>query len=377
MATGIDGVWNDMNEPSVFDGPGVTMPENNWHRGGGDLQADVHLRYHNVYGMLMVKASREGILKVNPDKRPFILSRSGFLGSSRYAATWTGDNCATAEHMKMSIPMSLNLGLSGQPFSGPDMGGYALNTTADLFGQWIAMGAFFPFMRGHAEKGTNNKEPWAFGPEIEDVSRIALNRRYRLLPYFYTLFYEASKTGMPVMRPVFFADPKDISLRKEQQIFLVGDNLLIIPKWAENPSLPKGTWRTISVTGENSTTDKYQADVKIKGGSIIPLGKIIQNTTQYSPDSLTLIVSLDTKGKATGTMYEDAGDGFQYQKGEYLISGFSAKQKGSRVRLEIKPKQGNLKPTSRKYKVIVVTDNGTIESEWIAKNKITVKMHVK
>ncbi len=377
MATGIDGVWNDMNEPSVFDGPGVSMPENNWHRGGGDLQADVHLRYHNVYGMLMVKASREGILKVNPDKRPFILSRSGFLGSSRYAATWTGDNCATTEHMKMSIPMSLNLGLSGQPFSGPDMGGYALNTTPDLFGQWISIGAFFPFMRGHAEKGTNNKEPWAFGPEIENVSRIALNRRYRLLPYFYTLFYEASKTGMPVMRPVFFADPKDITLRKEQQVFLVGDNLLIIPKWAVKPSLPKGIWRSISIAGENSPTDKHQADVQLKGGAIIPLGKIIQNTTQYCPDSLTLIVSLDSKGKATGTMYEDAGDGFKYQKGEYLISCFSAKQKGSKVKVEIKSKEGNLKPINRKYKVIVVTDNQSVDSEWVKGKSINVKMPAK
>ena len=160
MATGIDGVWNDMNEPSVFDGPYGTMPIDNWHRGGGDSIQDVHLRYHNVYGMLMVKASRDGILKVNPDKRPFILSRSGYLGSNRYAATWTGDNCGTVEHMKLSIPMTLNLGLSGQPFNGPDMGGFAFNTSADLFGQWISMGVYFPFLRGHAAKGENNKEPW-------------------------------------------------------------------------------------------------------------------------------------------------------------------------------------------------------------------------
>lgn len=374
MATGIDGVWNDMNEPSVFDGPAGSMPENNWHRGGGDLQADVHLRYHNVYGMLMVKASREGILKVNPEKRPFILSRSGYLGSNRYAATWTGDNCATVEHMKMSIPMSLNLGLSGQPFSGPDMGGYALNSTADLFGQWIAIGTFFPFMRGHAEKGSNNKEPWAFGTEIENVSRTALNRRYRLLPYFYTLFHEASKTGLPVMRPVFFADTKDLSLRKEEQVFLLGDDLLIIPKWAVNPALPKGIWRTISIAGESSTTDKYQADVKIKGGAIIPLGKIIQNTIQYSLDSLTMVVSLDINGKAAGTLYEDAGDGFQYKKGEYLISGFTAKQVGSAVKVEVTDKEGNLKSGNRKYKVIVVTDNGSIENDWVSGNSILLKM---
>ncbi|MDR3652095.1 MAG: glycoside hydrolase family 31 protein [Paludibacter sp.] len=374
MATGIDGVWNDMNEPSVFDGPNGSMPIDNWHRGGGNLPADVHLRYHDVYGMLMVKASREGILKANPDKRPFILSRSGYLGSNRYAATWTGDNTGNTDNMKLSIPMVLNLGLSGQAFSGPDLGGFALNTSADLFGQWIAMGTFFPFMRGHAAKGENNKEPWAFGTEIENVSRTALNRRYRLLPYFYTLFNEASKNGMPVMRPVFFADPKDTTLRKEQQTFLVGNDLLIIPKWAVNPIQPKGIWRIISIAGENSTTDKYQADVKLKGGAIIPLGNIIQNTTQFNLDSLTLMVSLDSNGKATGTMYEDAGDGFQYQHGAYLLSTFTAKQAGQKVEVKIAAKGGNLKPTGRKYKIIVVTDKGTVETGWTTDTKVSVKL---
>lgn len=364
MATGIDGVWNDMNEPSVFDGPGGTMPADNVHRGGGVLQPDIHLRYHNIYGMLMVKASREGIMKVNPDKRPFILSRSGYLGSSRYAATWTGDNCGLIDHMKMSIPMSLNLGLSGQPFNGPDMGGFALGTSSELYGQWIAFGTFFPFMRAHAEKGTNNKEPWAFGLEIEDVSRTALNRRYRLMPYLYTLFYEASKTGLPVMRPAFFADPTDSALKKEDQLFLLGNDLLIIPKWAVNPSLPKGIWRTFSITGENSLTDKYQADVRIKGGAIIPLGNIIQSTRDYSTDSLTLIICPDLQGNASGVLYEDAGDGYGYQQGEYLLSGFTAEQQGTVVKVRIKSMEGSLRHADRKYKIILVNKNGTVESDW-------------
>lgn len=364
MATGIDGVWNDMNEPSVFDGPDGTMPENNWHRGGGNLQPDVHLRYHDVYGMLMVKASRDGILKVNPDKRPFVLSRSGYLGSHRYAATWTGDNCSSDEHMKMAISMTLNLGLSGQPFNGPDMGGFALNANGDLFGQWIAFGTFFPFMRGHATNDVNNKEPWAFGPEIENVSRTALNRRYQLLPYMYSLFHEAALTGLPIMRPVFFADAKDSLLRKEDQVFLLGNDLLITPKWAVNPALPGGIWRTLIFAGEPAVADKYQADVKIKGGAIVPMGKIIQNTTEYRTDSLTLMVSLDKNGKATGTMYEDAGEGFQYKKGDYLISDFVAKQVGQAVKVVITPKGGNLKATGRKHKIVVVTDKGVVESRW-------------
>jgi len=374
MNTGIDGVWNDMNEPSVFDGPDGTMPESNWHRGGGDLPAGSHLRYHNVYGMLMVKASRDGIMNVNPDKRPFVLSRSGFLGSNRYAATWTGDNCGTVDNMKLSIPMTLNLGLSGQPFSGPDLGGFTGMTTPDLFGQWVAMGAFFPFMRGHASNDANNKEPWAFGKEIEDVSRVALNRRYRMLPYFYTLFHEASNNGMPVMRPVFFDDPKDTTLRKEQQAFLVGNDVLIIPKWAVRPHLPKGIWRTASIAGENSNTDKYQADVRIKGGAIIPMGNIIQNTTQYSLDSLTLFVSLDGNGEARGTLYEDAGEGFRYQKGEYRNYEFTASQKGGIVNVVITPKDGKMEPANRKYKVCIVTDKGACESIWMKGNRVKFKL---
>jgi len=374
MATGIDGVWNDMNEPSVFDGPNGSMPEDNWHRGGGNLLAGPHLRYHNVYGMLMLKASHDGIQEVHPDKRMFILSRSGFLGSHRYAATWTGDNIASEEHMKLSIPMTLNLGLSGQAFSGPDLGGFSGNTSPDLFGQWISVGAFFPFMRGHANSGTSNKEPWAFGPEIENVSRMALNRRYRLLPYFYTLFREASKTGLPVMRPVFFADARDTTLRKEQQAFLVGNDLLVVPKWAINPVLPKGIWRTASIAGENSLTDKYQPDVKIKGGAIIPLGKIIQNTSQYNLDSLTLLVSLDEKGMAKGVLYEDAGDGFQYQKKGYLLSDITAMQKGSSVMIQIKGREGKIKNAHRNYQVCVVTSDGTFSGEWTQKKTITVSL---
>ncbi|MDR1274519.1 MAG: alpha-glucosidase, partial [Odoribacteraceae bacterium] len=110
LATGVDGVWNDMNEPAVFRVETRTMPEDNIHRGGGALPAGPHARYHNVYGLLMVQSTRDAILKANPDKRPFVLSRANYIGGQRHAATWTGDNLSTWKHLKMSIPMSLNLG---------------------------------------------------------------------------------------------------------------------------------------------------------------------------------------------------------------------------------------------------------------------------
>lgn len=361
----IDGVWNDMNEPAVFDVPDHSMPANNFHRGGGGFEADSHLRYHNVYGMLMIRASREGIKSVNPEKRPFILSRSGFLGSHRYGATWTGDNKGTWKYLKLSIPMVINLGLSGQGFSGPDIGGFDGNTDADLFAHWIAVGAFYPFSRGHASKGTNEKEPWAFGPEVEKVAQVAMNRRYKLLPYSYTLFHDASVSGMPVMRPLFFADVKDTSLRSEEQAFLLGADLMVVPKWAESPAKPKGNWRIVSIAGENSLTDKFQPDVSIREGAIVPLGKLIQSTVDYRADSLTLLVSLTKKGEASGKLYEDEGDGYGYKQGRFAQYTFKASTKKGKVTFECRLTNGKSFTTEKRYKVVLVGNKGQTESGWM------------
>ena len=374
LAQGVDGVWNDVNEPQINDTPNKTMPENNFHRGGGKIPAGTHLQYHNVYGFLMVKASREGIMDVRPEKRPFILTRSNFLGGQRYAATWTGDNGSSWEHLKMSVPMSLTLGLSGQPFSGADIGGFLFNANADLFGNWIGFGAFYPFARGHACAGTNNKEPWAFGKEIEDASRIALERRYILLPYFYTLLHEASTNGMPIMRPVFFADPKDLSLRAEEEAFLIGDDLLIIPAFANHPNLPKGIWRELSLV-EGDKQNKYQAKIKLRGGSIVPTGKIIQNTNEKSLDPLTLIVCLDSQGQAKGTMYWDAGDGWTFKKGDYSQQTFTAEKDGNTVIVRLADQKGKYKTENNNMAVVkVITEQGIYHASGDLTEGIEIKL---
>ncbi len=360
MALGVDGVWNDMNEPAVFGGPDHTMPIDNWHRGGGEILPGTHRQYHNVYGMLMVKATREGILAAKPNKRPFVLTRSNYLGGQRYAATWTGDNASNWHHLKVSIPMSLTLGLSGQPFSGPDIGGFAGNAEGDLWAHWIAIGAFYPFSRAHACSGTKPKEPWAFGPEVEKVARVALERRYRLMPYLYTLFQESTQNGMPIMRPVFFADPSNLSLRTEDQLFLLGKDLLIIPKWAKKPTLPKGFTKIINLAGENSTTDKYQCDVKIRNGAIVPLTKVMQSTTEYDHGKLTLLIRLNKTGSATGVLYEDENDGFGYQNGKFRKTQFTANKVGNEVVITTKI-SGNLGIPPRNIKFEVITDNKTVK----------------
>ena len=374
LAQGVDGVWNDVNEPQINDTPNKTMPEDNIHRGGGNLPAGKHIQYHNVYGFLMVKSSREGIMAVRPEKRPFILTRSNFLGGQRYAATWTGDNGSCWDHLKMSVPMSLTLGLSGQPISGADIGGFLFNADADLFGNWIGFGAFYPFARGHACAGTNNKEPWAFGKEIEDASRIALERRYILLPYFYTLMHEASTNGMPIMRPVFFSDPKDLSLRAEEEAFLIGDDLLIIPAFASQPALPKGIWKELSLVN-GDTNDKYQAKMKIRGGSIIPTGKIIQNTTESSLDPLTLLVCLDEQGKASGSMYWDAGDGLSYKKGDYSLQQFTAERKDNKVIVKLTGKTGKGETENKDMAIVkVITEKGILHASGNLLEGIEVKL---
>lgn len=360
---GVDGVWNDVNEPQISNTPTGTMPEDNKHLGGDKIPAGPHLKYHNVYGYLMVKASRDGIMKARPQNRPFILTRSNFLGGQRFAATWTGDNASWESHMTMSVPMILTLGLSGQPFSGADVGGFLFNPDADLFGRWMALGAFYPFSRGHACAGTINKEPWAFGQKVEDVSRMALERRYVLLPYYYTLLHEASETGMPIMRPVFFADPKDTLLRAEEQAFLIGENLLVVPEWAKNPALPKGIWRNLSlIPGDDK--DSYQAKLKIRGGAIIPTGKIIQNTTEKSLDPLTLLVCLDEKGEAHGTLYWDEGDNWSFKDGNYSFQHFTAiRTADNKVQVKITQKKGKYITENNDMAIVkIITDKGIYQA---------------
>lgn len=375
LAKGVDGVWNDVNEPQISNTPTGTMPEDNKHLGGGNIPAGPHLKYHNVYGYLMVKASREGMMKARPERRPFILTRSNFLGGQRFAATWTGDNGSWWEHMVMSVPMSLTLGLSGQPFSGADIGGFLFNPDAKLFGHWMALGAFYPFARGHACAGTINKEPWAFGQEVEDASRVALERRYVLLPYYYTLLHEASENGMPIMRPVFFADPKDTSLRAEDQAFLIGDDLLIVPVWAKNPSLPKGIWRELSLfPGDNK--DAYQSKLSIRGGSIIPTGKIIQNTNEKSLEPLTLLVCLDEQGKASGTLYWDEGENWSFKKGNYSLQHFTAiRTTDDKVVVKISQKTGKYATENNDMAIVkIITEKGVCQASGNLNEGIEVQL---
>jgi alpha-glucosidase len=240
-----------------------------------------------------------------------------------------------------SISMVLNLGLSGQPLSGPDIGGFVGAGSKQMFARWMGLGALLPFARGHTGKGNIDKEPWSFGGDVEDTCRRALERRYRLLPYLYTLMREAAESGLPPARPLFFADPADARLRAVDDQFLLGSDLMVVaalePAERTAPLVrPTGLWRPVHlVAGEEVDADL--PDLYLRGGAILPVGPIMQYTGAATVTQLELLVSLDDDQRAEGYLYEDAGDGYGYQRGAYRLTRFTydTNRESGKLRAEI------------------------------------------
>jgi alpha-glucosidase len=366
---GIDGVWNDMNEPAVFDNTAKQMPMDNWHRADAALGgAGPHSRYHNVYGYLMVKASREGIAAARPEKRPFILTRSNFLGGQRFAATWTGDNRSNWEHLHWSITMALNLGLSGQPFAGPDIGGFAGDADAKLFARWMGIGTLLPFARAHSIKDSTDHEPWSFGEACEATCRRAITRRYRLLPYLYTLFRDSHLRGMPVARPLFFLDPRDPALREVDDSFLIGSDVLVRASVREDGSRqspePASGWRAWDPTPmDDGSHDPDLPELWFRGGSIVPLGPAMQFSDEKPLNPLTLIVTPDAAGSADGWLYEDAGDGYGYQQGQYRLTHFTCRREGESLVIRRAEDEGTMPRIPRQMEVVALLPSGLVRSD--------------
>ena len=377
LAYGIDGVWNDMNEPAVFNVDSKTMPLDNRHRADPELGGPApHARYHNVYGMLMARATWEGCLQARPERRPFVLSRANHLGGQRYAACWTGDNTANWSHVDMSISQVLNLGLSGQPFSGPDIGGFCGPGNGKQFARWMGFGALLPFARGHTGKGNVDKEPWSFGPGVEETCRLALERRYRLLPHLYTLMREAAETGLPPARPLFFTDATDPRLRSADDAFLLGDGLLVSCNTssgrAPEPVLPDGVWRAFSlVDGDGADLD---LPVLMLGeGHVLPVGPIMQWSGERPLDELELVVCLDEDGRAEGILYEDAGDGYGYRDGEYRVTRYTVRQRGGLTVVTSDVIEGNWAQAKRPLTVRILTEDGERRAEGTEDEAITIR----
>lgn len=321
-------IWNDMNEPSVFNGPEVTMPRDAVHY--GDVE---HRELHNAYGYYFHMATADGLLKRGEGKdRPFVLSRAFFAGSQRYGAIWTGDNSADWDHLKSSIPMVLTLGLTGMTFSGADIGGFFGNPEPDLLVRWYQVGAFYPFFRGHAHHDTKRREPWLFGERRTALMREAIHMRYSLLPYYYTLFREASVTGVPVMRPLWLEFPDDKETYNNGEAFMVGPSLLAQGIYEEGQ-------KSVSVylPGEELWYDlrngsPYKGGVSHKlevsedsipsfqrAGAIVPRkDRFRRSSTQMVNDPYTLVIALNSSSAAEGELYVDDGKSYDYQQGAFI-----------------------------------------------------------
>lgn len=180
--------------------------------------------------MYMTRATHNGLIAHRPNLRPFILTRAFFVGSQRYCAAWTGDNMAKWEHMKATVPMLLSLSVVGMTFSGADVPGFFFNAESDqLVVRWYQAAVFQPFFRAHAHIDTKRREPWMFNDQTKLQLRDAIRTRYHYLPYMYTLFYENSLQGMPVMRPLWFHFPSDLQTFSMDESYLLGDALLVHP----------------------------------------------------------------------------------------------------------------------------------------------------
>lgn len=317
--------WNDMNEPSVFNGPEVTMAKDKKH---GEWE---HRVLHNMYGLLYTMATHQGqLIRADSTLRPFLLTRSAFAGSQRFAAIWTGDNTAEWGHLEASVPMCLSLGVAGMGFCGADIGGFFNNPDGELIVRWYQAAAFQPFFRSHAHIDTRRREPWLFSPGEMSIIRKFVRARYSLLPFWYTLFYQAEQSGVPPMRPLWYEFPADENTFGREGSHMVGEALLVSPvlqKGATQVSVyfpGNEIWYDIwtnqgtEVRGEVNIAAPYdKMPVFQKGGTIIPRRERVRRSSLLMhEDPITLYVALDRAGKARGTLYLDDGKSFEYKSGK-------------------------------------------------------------
>ncbi|XP_026195500.1 neutral alpha-glucosidase C isoform X2 [Anabas testudineus] len=328
-------VWNDMNEPSVFHGPEKTMPKDAVHYGGWE-----HRELHNLYGFYQHMATAEGlIMRSGGKERPFVLARSFFAGSQRFGAVWTGDNVATWEYLKISIPMLLSLNVTGIMFCGADVGGFFWDPDPELLVRWYQAGALQPFFRGHCAKLSKRREPWLFGEEVTAAIRSVIQERYCLLPFWYTLFYQAHTSGVPPLRPLWVEFPREESTFAIDNQYMIGGALLACPVVERSVQEVKvllpgddEIWydidskeaheggKTVTLPVTLDTVPVFQ-----RGGSVVCRAAASGScTAQLQSFPLSITVALNSQGAADGELYLDDGHSFNYRdKKAFCLRRFS------------------------------------------------------
>jgi len=370
-AAGAAGFWNDMNEPAIFQRRDRTMPLETVHHieePGFAARTASHSEMHNVYGMLNSRGTYEGLLKIAPDERPFVLTRASFAGGQRYAATWSGDNSSTWNHLKLSIPQLINLGLSGFGYAGDDIGGYGGSAPSpELLTRWIEIGAFNPIFRDHVATDKPRQEVWVHGLEQEAIRRRYIEERYRLMPYLYSLAEENSRNGMPLMRPVFLEFPdvlaKGWDFGGTMDQFMLGADLLVAPPSAmESPAaygvrLPGAGWYDYwsglrlagAATEEIPALDRMP--VFVRPGAIIPRQPLVQSTGETPKGALELAVY--PGDSCRGELYLDDGVSFAFQRGAFLRQKVTCASGQGGVTMTFGGREGDFKPWWNGFTIVL------------------------
>jgi alpha-glucosidase len=339
VRSGIAGIWNDMNEPATGD-----VPESGMLFDDG---REPHARRHNEYALLMAMGTVAGLLDAMPDRRTFVLSRAGSAGIQRYAANWMGDNCSRWEHLWMSMPMALGLGISGQPFVGADIGGFMGDSHAELLVRWYQCGALSPFCRNHNTKGAADQYPWTHGPETLDLCRAALRLRYRLMPEIYGAFLRSMETGEPIQRPLVFDFQNDPAVRSMDDQYLLGPHLLVAPVYSPGQTtrdvyLPAGTWHCWHTGRVFDGRRPIRAEAPIdriplyaKGGAVVSCwSNPPDSTMDHHPEAIELHIFCPREdGQTVSFLQEDDGSTFAFQSGAFVRTTFTMRRTGDSTRL--------------------------------------------
>ncbi len=364
---GVAGIWNDMNEPAgwmrdirVADYMVPVQPEVNWldMRHGQPPDLVPHARIHNVYALLEAKGTYAGLKDSMPDKRVFLITRAGFPGIQRYALIWTGDNFSTWTSLQTSVPMLLNMGMSGLAFVGADVGGFAGGPGNKLFARWIELGVFYPFCRNHTSANMPWQEPWRFGDKVTDISREVINLRYELMPYTYTLFETSHQKNWPIMRAMVFEFPADENVKNMYDQFMWGPSLLVAPVLKKREQektvyFPQGEWYEFETGKSYQGPGEQEVDAPLekipvfaRQGAIIPMAPVMRHTKAKPWDPLTMAI-YPGAGKSSFTLYEDDGESLAYKRGEYARTRISCAPSGEGVDIKVHKTEGEFEPVRK------------------------------
>ena len=320
IEAGVAGVWNDMNEPAVFETG--TFPSDVRHDYDGHPCS--HRKAHNVYGMQMARATYEGVKAAVYPRRPFTITRSLYSGGQRFASVWTGDNIATWEHMWLANIQCQRLSISGVSFTGSDVGGFIDQPTPELFVRWLGLAVFHPFMRVHSSGDHGEQEPWSFGEATTALARRFIELRYQLLPVLYTAFWQYATRGTPMLRPLVYLDQDDPETYSRMAEFALGDHLLACPitqadaegRWMY---LPRGEWYYWWTGERKAGQQEIWADagldrvpLYVRAGAVVPVWPIRQHTADGPPAEGITLRAYWKDGAETTEVYEDAGEGYAY-----------------------------------------------------------------